>query len=280
MSKQRRCTRITALLLVACGVGLLAAGGAARASAPQPPSHSVFEPVLEPFGIGGEKLRQGALLRKWRAVSKAMQAEQKTLARCREQPGACPPEAKRFLALVDRALAREGRNRISEINRAINLVIRPVDDMTQYGVEEFWASPLTTFAAGAGDCEDYAIAKFAALREMGVTDHDLRLVVVRDRSAHDYHAVAAVRHEGRWLILDNRTFALREDAEIEHFSAHFVLDAKSVKRLIAAGPKSPVPTPAIMPASVPAVEAPHVAQIDVVASAQTISNGPVSPYLP
>lgn len=279
MSKQRRCTRAAALLLVACSVGLVAAGGAARASVPQPRSHSDFEQILEPFGIGGEKLRHGALLRKWRMVSRAMQAEQKTLARCREQPGACPPEAKRFLALVDRALTREGRNRIAEINRAINLVIRPIDDMSQYGVAEFWASPLTTFAAGAGDCEDYAIAKYAALREMGVADNDLRLVVVRDQSAHDYHAVAAVRHEGRWLILDNRTFALREDAEIEHFSPHFVLDAKSVKRLIAAAPKFSVTTPAIVPASEPAVEAPHVTQIDGVASAQTISNGPVSPDL-
>ena len=269
MSKQRRRVRAAMLLVVAFSAGLLAASGVARASAPALRSYSVVEPTLEPFGTGGEKLRHGELLRKWRTVTRALQAEQKTLARCREQLDTCPAEAKRFLALIDRALTREGRNRIAEINRAINLSIRPVDDMTQYGVEEFWASPLTTFAAGAGDCEDYAIAKYAALREMGVADKDLRLVVVRDRSAHDYHAVAAVRHEGHWLILDNRTFGLREDAEIEHFNAQFVLDARSVKRLVATATK----------ARTPAIENQRVAQIDVVARAQPISNGPVSPYL-
>lgn len=223
-------------------------------------------PALEPFGMGGEKLRRGELLRKWRTVTRALQSEQRTLARCREQADSCPAEAKRFLALIDRALAREGRERIAEINRAINLVIRPVDDMTQYGVEEFWASPLKTFAAGAGDCEDYAIAKYTALREMGVAASDLRLVVVKDHSARDYHAVAAIRHKGSWIILDNRTFALREDVDIEHFSAKFVLDAAGVKHLVAKAPAR-------------AVENPRVAQIDEAMNAPSISNGPTSPYL-
>jgi predicted transglutaminase-like cysteine proteinase len=43
-----------------------------------------------------------------------------------------------------------------------------VSDLAQYGVTELWASPLTTFAAGAGDCEDYAIAKYVALRQAGM----------------------------------------------------------------------------------------------------------------
>ena len=55
----------------------------------------------------------------------------------------------------------------------------------------------------AKDCEDYAIAKYVALREAGVEAADLRFLLVRDRLAGD-HAVLGVRYEGRWLILDNR----------------------------------------------------------------------------
>lgn len=266
MSKQRRRVRAAVLLVTALSVGFTAASAAARAipQAPELRSSSFMETMVEPFGIGGEKLRHGELRRKWQTVTRALQAERKTLAQCREQLDSCPPAAKRFLALIDRALAREGRNRIAEINRAINLVVRPVDDMTQYGVEEFWASPLTTFATNAGDCEDYAIAKYAALLEMGVADTDLRLVVVRDESARDYHAVAAVRHEGSWLILDNRTFGLREDKEIGHFSPKFVLDAHSVK---------PLATRA------PAVENRHVAQNDETVAVSSAFGSPVSPYL-
>jgi len=78
------------------------------------------------------------------------------------------------------AKAREGRARLGEINRAINLAIRPMSDLAQYGAIDVWSSPLVTFANGAGDCEDYAIAKFAALRHAGISPDDLRIVIMRD----------------------------------------------------------------------------------------------------
>lgn len=248
MSKPRGRVRATCLHAMALAVGLLAlaASTAAHGAAVETRSYRAIATLLEPFGISGETLRGGGLARKWRTITRALVTEHRILAGCREDLDSCPPAAQRFLALIDKALTRDdARARIAEINRAINLTIRPVDDLTQYGVEEFWASPLTTFAAGAGDCEDYAIAKYAALREMGVAADDLRLVVVHDRDARDFHAVAAVRHEGRWLILDNRTLAIRDDSEIAHFNPLFVLDASSVKRLVAAPAKAPAPAPEI-----------------------------------
>jgi len=190
---------------------------------------------LEPFGF--ETLPQrhadarGGLRAKWRGVERRLARETKVLARCRADRARCPEAAQKFLAVIERAQTREGRARIGEVNRSVNLLIRFVDDRTQYGVEDLWASPLMTFASGAGDCEDYAIAKYVALRESGFAPQDLRLVVVRDTAAHDYHAVAAVRHEGRWIILDNRNLALREDAEMTQFQPLFVIDTGGVKRL-------------------------------------------------
>jgi hypothetical protein len=130
-------------------------------------------------------------------------------------------------------MAQKGRTRIAEINRAVNLSIRPVDDMTQYGVEDLWATPLMTFSSNAGDCEDYAIAKYVALREIGIALGDIRLVIVHDREASEDHAVTAVRYDGHWLILDNRTLDIREDVKIRHFNPLFVLDGQGVKRLVA-----------------------------------------------
>jgi len=40
-----------------------------------------------------------------------------------------------------------------------------------------------------GDCEDYAIAKYVALREAGFPQDDLQLVLVRDRAVRQDHAV-------------------------------------------------------------------------------------------
>jgi predicted transglutaminase-like cysteine proteinase len=85
--------------------------------------------------------------------------------------------------------------------------------LVQHGVPDLWSSPLVTFTSGQGDCEDYAIAKLVALRELGFADDDLRLLVVFERGAPALHAVAAVRFEGRWLVLDNRRLAMIDLAE-------------------------------------------------------------------
>ena len=154
-------------------------------------------------------LRSGPLWLKWRAVEDQIAAEDSVLIRCRAAPGKCDsPAAKTFIDIIDGARARDGRARMGELNRAINLALRPVSDIVQYGIPDAWKSPLATFTSREGDCEDYAIAKLVALRELGFSDEDLRLLVVHERGTHALHAVAAVRFEGHWLVLDNRRFAM------------------------------------------------------------------------
>ena len=159
-------------------------------------------------------LRSGPLWLKWRAVEEDIAAEAAVLMRCRADPESChSPAAQTFIAIIDAARARDGRARIGELNRAVNLALRPVRDSIQYGVADAWKSPLATLASRQGDCEDYAIAKLVALRELGFADDDLRLMVVQERGAPALHAVAAVRLERRWLILDNRRFAMIDLAD-------------------------------------------------------------------
>lgn len=136
--------------------------------------------------------------------------------------------------IVDVARRREGRSRVGEINRAINLAIRPMSDLAQYGVPDLWTAPIQTLTAGAGDCEDYAIAKYVALEEVGVAGEDLRLVVVRDTRRREDHAVVAVRLDGRWLVLDNRWLALVEDVELENYLPMFGMNREGVRRFVAA----------------------------------------------
>lgn len=183
----------------------------------------------EPFDRDTSTPVKGRLQQKWAGVKKKLPREARLLDQCRRNPEACTPAAKRFLAVIDKAQSRTGWTRIAEINRAINLSIRATADTVQYGVRDRWASPLMTFASGAGDCEDYAIAKYVALREVGISAGDLRLVIVHDHLADEDHAVTAVRHEGRWLILDNKTLDIRRDTSIAAFDPLFVIDGGGVK---------------------------------------------------
>jgi hypothetical protein len=109
------------------------------------------------------------------------------------------------------------------------MTIRYVSDFAQHGEADRWSAPLATFATGKGDCEDYAIAKYAALRETGFPEADMRLLLVRDRTVRQDHAVLAARLDGRWLILDNRWSNLREDNGELNFTPLFAINHDGVQ---------------------------------------------------
>jgi predicted transglutaminase-like cysteine proteinase len=249
--------RVAALFAIGLAVGLLTCADCARAdtfSVPlfnpypalqmAPPSFQLAalppfdipldapaRPPSQPFGAELSGLVQGGLQRKWSAVKRKLPREHAILMRCEAHHAKCSPAAKRFLAVIGKARTQEGWTRIAEVNRAINLTIRPVDDITQYGVTDLWATPLMSFKSNAGDCEDYAIAKYVALHEIGFGDDDLRLLIVHVHATNDDHAVTAVRYFGQWLILDNRTLDIRQDVNSAEFDPLFVADGESVKRM-------------------------------------------------
>src|SRR5580693_5173863 len=194
------------------------------------------EPVeasAQPFGLFASALSYGGLREKWLGVQHRLDDELVQLALCDGDRDRCvSPAALQLLAIVDSARARDGRGRLGEINRAINLAIRPMSDLAQYGEIDVWSSPLVTLAHGAGDCEDYAIAKLVALRLAGVAAGDLRIVIMRDVIRGEDHAVAAARLDGHWLMLDNRHMAMVEDADVRNYQPLFVIDQAGIMRYV------------------------------------------------
>ena len=185
--------------------------------------------VDDPFGLATEPVLVGSILARWSGAEAGIRADNQILALCRGG-GSCPEAARRFLAIIDQAGGQDGRARIGIINRAINLAIAPMDDLAQWGVPDRWSPPLETFTTGHGDCEDYAIAKYVALKAAGVDE--VKLVVVRNIIARENHAVATVRLEGKWLILDDRSLTLIADSEWPSVLPLFVLDDNGVRRFI------------------------------------------------
>jgi predicted transglutaminase-like cysteine proteinase len=185
----------------------------------------------EPFGLFTFRAPEGPLWVKWRGVEAAIEQEAGTLARCRYEAERCPsPAALRFLAMIDEAQNKPaGRERLDAVNRMVNAAILYTSDLDQHGVADLWSAPLATFASGRGDCEDYAIAKYVLLREAGVAVRDMRLLLVRDRSNNQDHAVLAVREAGRWLILDNRLTIMPETSEVRNLLPLFAIDQEGVK---------------------------------------------------
>ena len=185
----------------------------------------------EPFGLLASSLSVGGLRDKWLGVQRRLDDEMVQLALCEgDRDGCVSAAALKFLDIVDAAHLREGRARLGEINRAINLAIRATNDLAQHGQVDVWSSPLATLERGGGDCEDYAIAKFVALRRAGVASDDLRIVILRDTIHGEDHAVAAARLDGRWLMLDNRRMAMVADTDVRNFRPTFVIGQHGVMR--------------------------------------------------
>jgi predicted transglutaminase-like cysteine proteinase len=218
--------------LVACGLAYLSTVTAGHAATPQftDAPGAASEPT-EPFHLWASPVFWGGLVAKWQKVSHKLDDERVQLALCDGDRENCASDAAlQLLSIVDAGRQREGRARLGEINRAINLAIRPMTDLAQFGQEDVWSSPLVTFYRGAGDCEDYAIAKFVALRLAGIPAEDLRIVVLADTLRGEGHAVAAARLDGNWLILDNRRMAMVDDMAFRNYRPLFVIDQTGVMK--------------------------------------------------
>lgn len=109
--------------------------------------------------------------------------------------------------LLRAAAALDEAARLSLVNQFFNQRIRFVADTEAWGREDYWASPLETLARGQGDCEDYAIAKYASLLAAGTKPSRLRLVYVRAQIGAQAQAHMVLAYQAAAtdepLILDN-----------------------------------------------------------------------------
>ena len=68
---------------------------------------------------------------------------------------------------------------LQAMNQFFNRRIQSKEDIEVWGQVDYWASPLEMLGKGAGDCEDFAIAKYFSLVALGMPTQRLRLVYVR-----------------------------------------------------------------------------------------------------
>jgi predicted transglutaminase-like cysteine proteinase len=180
--------------------------------------------VEEPFASFGLHFADGPLAQIWQDVKLRVLIDMASLALCAAQEASCSPAASAVRKIVDEARNHDGLARIGFINRAINLAIKPAIDPF------VWQLALATLSAGAGDCKDYAVAKYFALLEAGFPERDVKLVIVRLIAAHQDHAIVTVRLNGGWILLDNRWLALIHDFELRRAEPLYILDEAGVRR--------------------------------------------------
>lgn len=84
-----------------------------------------------------------------------------------------------WFALLDRLEGADLSSRLREVNDFFNRRVRWIDDINVWRQTDYWATPLETLGRGKGDCEDYSIAKYVTLRQLGIPGDKLRMIYVR-----------------------------------------------------------------------------------------------------
>jgi predicted transglutaminase-like cysteine proteinase len=110
--------------------------------------------------------------------------------------------ARRLDSLIQRHAGRPIEEKLDAVNKFFNEV-QYVSDLVHWGKADYWQTPLETLVEFKGDCEDIAIAKYAALKAMGVPDQNLALVNVRVNGAPHMLLAFFQSKNADPLILDN-----------------------------------------------------------------------------
>ncbi len=105
-----------------------------------------------------------------------------------------------------------------------------VDDIDHWGKEDYWATPIEFLGTRGGDCEDFTIAKYFSLRELGVPDEKLRLVYVKALTLDQHHMVLAYYHKPTAIpvLLDNLDKALKPASKRRDLLPIYSFNAKNL----------------------------------------------------
>lgn len=94
--------------------------------------------------------------------------------------------------------------KVREVNNFFNL-IPYYTDIVHWHKDDYWATPFEKLTTYGGDCEDYAIAKYFSLRELGIPDNRMRIMYVKALNWNQAHMVLTYFPQPRSipLVLDN-----------------------------------------------------------------------------
>ncbi|MBZ9991948.1 transglutaminase-like cysteine peptidase [Mesorhizobium sp. BH1-1-5] len=129
----------------------------------------------------------------------------------------CDRESPAFTEIIKIAADKGFREKLSFVNSSINRLIAYRKDSVVYGKLDYWAKPSEILEHRAGDCEDFAILKMAALLRAGIPAQSMSLVVLQDRRRKFFHAVLSVSTGSGAFILDSLGNAVMRDSDLPDY---------------------------------------------------------------
>lgn len=160
--------------------------------------------------------------KKWAGVLERYRGEEpKELAKCKlSATNKC--ETAKWRIFLKKIAGQPQEKQLILVNKYINKWLYVLDPIN-YNEKDYWATP-RQFMTRNGDCEDYAIAKYASLVHLGFPKEEMRIVVLQDLNLKVAHAVLVVYVGGKALILDNQITDVVESNRIKHYKPIFSIN--------------------------------------------------------
>lgn len=146
---------------------------------------------------------------------------------------------KRVLALVKMMNAAQNldeKQKLEKVNDFFNQIPYH-SDQNVWGVSDYWATRLEFLGKAQGDCEDFVIAKYFTLKELGIPASKMYMTYAKAKRLNVAHLVLTYYEHPKAmpLVLDNYNFKIlpasqRNDLEpIYSFSGDDLYGAKQAQ---------------------------------------------------
>lgn len=170
------------------------------------------------FGSQEVKSDDISAFRKWTSVIQKFEDQYKTVS-------AKSPRIMLWKAEIQKLRDKSPREQIEGVNDFLNTLTYK-EDIANYGQSDYWSTPIEFLTRG-GDCEDFAIAKYASLRALGFSSGQLRIAIVQDEIKNIPHAVLIVYSDDGNFVLDNQNKKTETIAAVTHYKPIFSLNSTS-----------------------------------------------------
>lgn len=120
---------------------------------------------------------------------------------------------------------KSAKEQVKAVNDLINKY-RYIEDKDNYAKSDYWATPIEFFANG-GDCEDFAIAKYASLKALGFSPDQMRIAIVKDTVKNIHHAILVVSVGSETFVLDNQNKKVETVTRVTRYQPIFSINSNS-----------------------------------------------------
>ena len=175
--------------------------------------------------------------KQWRKVLRKIAGEKALYTAC-DNGADCPRKVRAWRSSVRSMDQFKGWKLLAAVNAKINKLVKYRDDIKTYGRTDHWASPVEALTR-QGDCEDYAILKYISLLELGVSDKQMRIVVVKDTRRGIGHAVLSVNMNGKTFVLDSLRRAPVLDSKVDRYVPYYSVNRQGQWLNIATRKRNP-----------------------------------------